>query len=504
MQGGSPKSPQHDHLFIGTPGPVTGNLLQKLEERRTWRLQKTASPHLWVLVAILGDLIMAVAAGHLAYWLRFHSQLREFGNWDNIELRQYTSHMALGTLSLLLALGWQGIYHRNVLLRNRWIASKMAKGALIWTLAFLAVTLALKLEPSISRVYVGLYGACALLLLLSWRIGFNAFLHRPARIKSLQQRTLFVGWNDDAQRLWNTLAADKAHAFELVGWVDASGWRDENSLPSDLPFVGYLEDIHRVIARHEVDMIIVADLTRQQLVELANLCEREMIQFKLAPSVFRIFVSGLSLETIAGTPVLGVNRLPLDSTLNVIAKRALDIVGATVGLLISGPIIAFFGFMVWWESGGPIFYYQRRWGMNGVPFNIIKIRSMKLNAEANTGAQWCVQDDPRRLKVGAFMRKWNIDEVPQFWNVLKGEMSLVGPRPERPELIAGFKHEIPHYNARHHAKPGMTGWAQVKGLRGDTDLSERIKCDLWYLENWSLMLDLQIMFLTFFKRDNAY
>jgi lipopolysaccharide/colanic/teichoic acid biosynthesis glycosyltransferase len=115
-----------------------------------------------------------------------------------------------------------------------------------------------------------------------------------------------------------------------------------------------------------------------------------------------------------------------------------------------------------------------------------------------------VKDDPRRLRVGAFMRKTNIDELPQFWNVLKGEMSLVGPRPERPELIAGFKHEIPHYNARHTAKPGMTGWAQINGLRGDTDLGERIQCDLWYLENWSLWLDIQIMLMTFFKRDNAY
>jgi exopolysaccharide biosynthesis polyprenyl glycosylphosphotransferase len=250
-------------------------------------------------------------------------------------------------------------------------------------------------------------------------------------------------------------------------------------------------------------MVIVADLPRQQMVELANLCERELIQFKLAPSVFRIFVSGLSLETIAGTPVLGVNRLPLDSTLNVLAKRAFDIIGSLFGILVGTPIVAIFGALVWLESRGPIFYHQRRWGMKGVPFDIIKIRSMKLNAEVQ-GAQWCTQDDPRRLRVGAFMRKWNIDEVPQFWNVLKGEMSLVGPRPERPELIAGFKHEIPHYNARHHAKPGMTGWAQVKGLRGDTDLSERIKCDLWYLENWSLLLDIQIMFLTFVKRENAY
>jgi exopolysaccharide biosynthesis polyprenyl glycosylphosphotransferase len=333
---------------------------------------------------------------------------------------------------------------------------------------------------------------------------FNFFLHAPTRIQTLQQRTLFVGWNEDAKRLWRTLSSDTAHAFNLIGWVDA-GMRSQESeqMPEDIPFVGYVEDIQRVFAHHEVDMVIVADLPRQQMIELANVCEREMIQFKLAPSVFRIFVSGLSLETIAGTPVLGVNRLPLDSTFNVFAKRSFDILGSLVGIMIGTPIVAIFGALVWLESKGPIFYNQRRWGMNGVPFEIIKIRSMKLNAETK-GAQWCTEDDPRRLKVGAFMRKWNIDEIPQFWNVLKGEMSLVGPRPERPELIADFKHEIPHYNARHGAKPGMTGWAQVKGLRGDTDLSERIKCDLWYLENWSLMLDIQIMFLTFVKRENAY
>jgi lipopolysaccharide/colanic/teichoic acid biosynthesis glycosyltransferase len=171
---------------------------------------------------------------------------------------------------------------------------------------------------------------------------------------------------------------------------------------------------------------------------------------------------------------------------------------------LSLPLIAVFGTIVYLESPGSIFYRQRRLGRNGMPFDIIKIRSMKLDAEIGTGACWAKKDDPRRLKIGAFMRKWNIDEVPQFWNVLKGEMSLVGPRPERPELIENFKQDIPHYNARHNVKPGITGWAQVKGLRGDTDLSERIRADLFYLENWNLLLDFQIMAMTFLHRDNAY
>jgi lipopolysaccharide/colanic/teichoic acid biosynthesis glycosyltransferase len=158
--------------------------------------------------------------------------------------------------------------------------------------------------------------------------------------------------------------------------------------------------------------------------------------------------------------------------------------------------------MVRLESEGPVFYRQVRVGRDGKLFYIWKIRSMRLDSEKN-GIGWTVKGDPRLLKIGVFMRKWNIDEIPQFWNVMKGEMSLVGPRPERPELIHDFKEEIPHYNARHSVKPGITGWAQVNGLRGDTDLVERIKCDLYYIENWKFLWDFQIMVLTFFKRDNA-
>jgi exopolysaccharide biosynthesis polyprenyl glycosylphosphotransferase len=272
-----------------------------------------------------------------------------------------------------------------------------------------------------------------------------------------------------------------------------------------VPCLGTLEDLENVLAQHPSDMVILADLSgpREQSVQIANLCEREMIGFKIIPSCFRIFQSGLQLETVAGTPVVGVSSLPLDNSFNVVLKRMVDIVGAIVGLLLSAPIMLLFGMLVYLESRGPIFYRQRRTGANGQPFYIIKIRSMRLDAEKN-GAQWCKEDDPRRLRVGEFMRKWNIDEVPQFWNVLKGEMSLVGPRPERPELISGFKYQIPHYNARHHAKPGMTGWAQVNGLRGDTSLTDRIKADLWYLENWNLLLDFQVMLMTFMKRQNAY
>jgi exopolysaccharide biosynthesis polyprenyl glycosylphosphotransferase len=484
----------------------SGSVFQVLEARRAWRKNEQLSPHFWVLVSILGDLVMAILAAYAAFWLRFHTFIREIGNFDVMSFRQYSGHMALGSLSLILVLAWQDIYHKNVLLRSRWVSSKIAKGVLVWTAGFLAITLALKLQPSISRVYVMLNGATALLLILGWRTFFISCLRAPGRIEALQQRALFVGCNSDAVALWKTMKRDQTGSFDIMGWVKTGSPEDVNPADELVPCLGDLDEVEHLVSTHAVDMVVVADLhgPREQMITIANLCEREMIQFKVIPSYFRVFVSGLTLETIAGTPVLGVTRLPLDDTFNVMTKRMVDVVGALIGLVLSAPIIAFFSAAVWLESRGAVFYRQRRWGFNGVPFNIIKIRSMKMNAEAAKGAQWCVKDDPRRLKVGAFMRKWNIDELPQFWNVLKGEMSLVGPRPERPELIAGFKHQIPHYNARHHSKPGMTGWAQVNGLRGDTDLGERIQCDLWYLENWSLWLDFQIMLLTFFKRDNAY
>jgi exopolysaccharide biosynthesis polyprenyl glycosylphosphotransferase len=237
---------------------------------------------------------------------------------------------------------------------------------------------------------------------------------------------------------------------------------------------------------------------------VAEACEREHVQFKMVPHFFEILVSGIRPDNIGGIQLLGVNCLPLSGYRSRVAKRIVDIVGASIGLALSVPVMVIFGALVHWESPGPILYRQVRQGRNGRLFHILKLRSMHLNAEGHGKAQWAHRNDQRRLRIGAFMRKWNIDEVPQFWNVLRGEMSLVGPRPERPELIACFKSKVPHYQARHMYRPGMTGWAQVNGWRGNTDLEERIRHDIWYLENWSLWLDFRIMLRTFSCWENAY
>ena len=479
------------------------------ESRSIRRTSAKRPPHTWVYVAVAGDWIMAILASVVAFWIRFHTSLRDIGVFEirTLGLGQYGSHVALGSLTLIAVLAKQGIYNRAALLRSRWVADRITVGVLIWTAGFLAVTLAFKISPPISRIYMALNGACALILLTGWRRGYDLFLRSGSRIGTLRQRTIFVGWNEDAELFSRSLKKDESTAFDVLGWVDTRR-RDGDAIgpAPEISKLGSVSEMEGILARHQADIVVLSDLSgpRDQIVELSNLCEREMVSFKVIPSCFRIFVSGLHLETVAGTPILGIDHLPLDSSLNVAVKRLLDSVGAVIGLVLFSPVIALFGVLVRLESPGAIFYRQRRTGIDGRTFDIIKIRSMKINAEQETGAKWCAKDDPRRLRVGAFMRKWNIDELPQFWNVLKGDMSLVGPRPERPELIKNFKHEIPHYQARHNAKPGMTGWAQVKGWRGDTDLSERIKCDLWYLENWSIILDFQIMLLTLVRRENAY
>jgi exopolysaccharide biosynthesis polyprenyl glycosylphosphotransferase len=480
--------------FIPTAPPM---------ESRTNR-RRRSNLHCWVFVAILGDVLMGLSGSILAFWLRFNSALKGMGHFSALELRQYDGHLILGAVTLIGALVWQDVYEHSRILQFRWVARRIVKTCLLWTLGFLAIALAFHIQPPISRIYMAINGCTTLALLLLWRRVYDALLRQPHRLVALQQRAIIVGWTADAEDLEQVLNEQSAGAYCVKGWVATT--EDNALLPADLECLGHVDDLEGVLHHNDADLVILADLSgpRERALEIASLCEREMMDFKIIPACFRIFVSGLQLETVSGTPMLGVSRLPLDNSINYLLKRLVDIVGALVGLAISLPIMAVFGVIVYLESPGAVLYRQRRTGIVGRSFEIFKIRSMRLNAEEGTGAKWCTAADPRRLRIGAFMRKWNIDEVPQFWNVLRGEMSLVGPRPERPELIANFKHQIPHYNARHHGLPGMTGWAQVKGLRGDTDLSKRIRADIWYLENWSLLLDVQIMFLTFFKRANAY
>jgi exopolysaccharide biosynthesis polyprenyl glycosylphosphotransferase len=477
--------------------------LQELAHTQRLKLRDKALPDRLVITSLLCDSIVIIYALVFSFWFRFQTPIVEIGVPATMSLRDYAGYLAFGGITLIFTLTAFGIYERQALLRFRFVSLQIIKGAFLWALGFLGFALIFKFQPAISRIFVAIATILVPASLLAWRAIFHGFLSRSSVAMSLRQRILFVGWNEEAERLTSAFKHDPGSAYDVVGCV--SSMRARFQRKPKVGILGAFDELTDVIHRQSVDMVVLTDVNgvKGDIVGLANTCEREMVQFKVIPSYFQILVSGLHLETVSGIPVLGVSRLPLDRFVNILLKRAVDVAGSVFGLIMSAPLIAIFGAIVYWESPGPIFYRQRRLGRNGMEFEILKIRSMRLDAEKDGKVGWSTKEDSRRLKIGSFMRKWNIDEVPQFWNVLKGDMSLVGPRPERPELIKNFKHEIPHYNARHNAKPGITGWAQVKGLRGDTDLTERINCDLWYLENWSLFLDFQIMFMTFVKHDNA-
>jgi exopolysaccharide biosynthesis polyprenyl glycosylphosphotransferase len=455
-----------------------------------------------VAVAFVGDLLVILSALLLTFYIRFQTPIREWGINARPDLSDYLGYIILASVLYMGMLSYGGVYDHRYLLKLRTVTGRILKWSVAWVGLILLVSFMVKFQPPLSRVFCAMAWVITPSMLVTWRSVFQLLLIRTSAVSALRPRVVFVGWNQYAARLTQTFNRFHGSTYQVIGYIH--GHADEQMDPS-ITYLGSIEEAERIISSIAIDILILADLEyeRQWILHLANACEREMVEFKVVPSYFQILVSGLHLETISGIPVLGVSRLPLDRIVSRAFKRAIDIVGGTLGLLLSLPIIFIFGAIVYLESPGPIFYRQRRSGRNGKPFDIIKIRSMRLDAEGDGKVGWTIQNDPRRLRVGEFMRKWNIDEVPQFWNVLKGEMSLVGPRPERPELVATFKHDVPHYNARHNAKPGITGWAQVHGLRGNTDLAERINYDLWYMENWSPILDFQIMFMTLFKHKNA-
>ncbi len=455
-----------------------------------------------------GDLLAVFGGLLLAFWMRFETPVSALGRRATVPMTttQYHGHfLFLGTTLILILIRF-GLYSSGRPLPLRRVNAILLTSCGLWFLANFALSFELNAQPIISRVFLLCACGCTLAMLTGWHWLLQRFFCLRPIATLLQRRILFVGWSEQAQRLVNHLSGDPRHSSQIIGCVPSPGGGYDLDPADHVPTVGSYSDLRSLLTELRIDLVMVANLnpTEGALFDLVNCCEKEMVHLQIVPSGFQVFLSGLHVETTGGVPVLGISRLPLDSLWNQLVKRGMDIVGALVGLILSAPLIAVFGTLVYLESPGPIFYRQTRLGRDGKRFEILKIRTMHLDAEAEGVIGWSRKEDTRRLRIGSLMRSANIDEVPQFWNVLKGEMSLVGPRPERPELIQTFKEQIPHYNARHSIKPGITGWAQVNGFRGDTDLTERVKCDLFYIETWNLLMEFQILLMTLFRRTNAY
>jgi Undecaprenyl-phosphate glucose phosphotransferase len=242
------------------------------------------------------------------------------------------------------------------------------------------------------------------------------------------------------------------------------------------------------------------------MMALLDRLTRVCVSIHVVPDLLQFMVLRARVEDIDGLPTINLSETPLEGWSRFI-KRAFDLIVALATLVVFSPVMIAVAFAIWLEDRGPIFYRQVRMGLDGKPFEIVKFRSMRVGAETQSGAVWAEKDDPRRTKVGGIIRAWSLDELPQLWNVLVGDMSVVGPRPERPQFVEQFRAEFPHYMLRHKVRAGMTGWAQVHGWRGNTSVRIRIEHDLYYIENWSLGLDVKILFMTLLhglRHENAY
>ncbi len=464
------------------------------------------------LTLLAGDVVFTFAALALAWWLRYASPINRSRLAIDVPDAAFGAYLPLllvGVALLLTAFAQLGLYDTRLVLRRYQSLSVILKGAAFWLAAYLGVSLVLKFDPPISRLFVVLAFACVVVLLHAWRTAAYHLIVRSPLLASLRRRTILLGWNDAARDLAADIARDPHHPFQLIGLVTLDGDTAPfaTATPTDRPpRLGGSGELDAILQRERADLLIATrlDLPREDLRRIVETCERSYVEWKAVPGSFDVFLSGLRLQTIGRVPVLGVEELAITRLFNRALKRTFDLVGALVGLVLSAPKLLILTFLIRRESpGAPALFRQRRIGAGHREFTLLKLRSMTPGAEAaDHERQSTARGDARLLRIGAWMRRWNLDELPQFWNVLRGDMSLVGPRPERPLHVDRLAAEIPHYLPRHLVKPGMTGWAQVNGLRGEGDLPARVRHDIYYIENWSIWLDVQIVLLTFVRWRN--
>jgi exopolysaccharide biosynthesis polyprenyl glycosylphosphotransferase len=449
----------------------------------------------------------AVFGGFLwATWLRFDAGLIPLRHGRPPQLYAlYSIGAAFATCLVLLVFRSQGLFVRPQTGSFSGKIPRMVKSVGIGILLTTVLAFAVKNEAEFSSVAIGLSALTVGFLVLLERYLLFRVEWNVARHSRRRNRVLVVGTDSVAARLRRTLRREPMLWSEVVGFLRADGAEiDPDIRPEDVK--GDLTSVADVIAREKIDQMIVthSGIGHTRIVDLILLCERNLIAFNMVPDLFRVMTSSMDVQLVDDIPLLGLRRWPLDYFWHRVAKRIEDVVGAAVGLLVAAPIVGVAAVIIRRTSPGPALFRQERCGEGGEVFTLYKLRTMTVDAEAWTGPVFASEGDPRRTAVGAFLRRYNLDELPQLWNVLRGDMSLVGPRPERPHFVEKFREDVARYMWRHLCKPGVTGWAQVNGLRGNTSIEERIKYDLYYLENWSLAFDFKILVRTLFARQNAY
>ena len=458
---------------------------------------------------VVSDARLGIVSFGLAYLLRFSSGLIPVTR-GYPPFQQYVAVMPFVAVLVPLAYYFQGVYR---LRRGR---SRVDDFFLVFIGTVVAVILGI-----VSTLYVDAYHASpeeqavgayqvsrivwAMFLVINIALTFGLrelireLLERRWKAGLGLKRILIAGAGDLGRVVAEKILQHGELGYHVIGFVDDRAGGDHLGYRG-LPLLGTLSDAPEIIRQENIDHLYVA-LPLEEHVKMLDLIEstsREMVDVKVVPDLVQFLALRARLEDLDGVPIINIHDVPLQG-LNSVIKRTIDLGISGVGALLLSIPCALIALAIKYKSPGPVFYRQERMGLDGRPFWVYKFRSMRVDAEDVTGPIWAREDDPRCTPVGRFLRQWDFDELPQIWNVLKGDMSIVGPRPERPFFVDQFKHRFPQYMLRHKVKAGITGWAQVNGWRGNTSLEKRIEFDLYYIENWSVSLDLKIMWMTLFR-----
>lgn len=453
----------------------------------------------------ISDLLIIAVSWLFSYYVRFYSGLVPVEKG----IPSFSVYLLmLGPIVVIWAFAFKGfgLYRPKRVGSHLAEIFEIAKACVVSVLILISLTFFFR-SYEFSRLVFALFTIVNIVFLSLGRIGFREVL-RFLRKKGYNLRyAIIAGTGEPARALVERLERHPEVGIKLTGVFSAgSGSRDKSV--SGIGVIGAIDEMRAFMGKNRVDMVFIA-LSWDEHSRMADVLRAigdETVEIKLIPDVYEFTTLRGGVEEFDGMPILNLQNSPLYGW-NLLLKRAADVMISLICIAVLAPLMIICAIVIKIASPGPVLYRQVRMGIGGDTFEILKFRSMRIDAEKDTGAVWAKQDDARRTRLGAFLRKTSIDELPQLFNVLRGDMSLVGPRPERPVFIQEFRKNIPKYMLRHTMKAGITGWAQVNGWRGNTDLKKRIEHDIYYIENWSLMFDLKILWLTLWKgfiNRNAY
>jgi exopolysaccharide biosynthesis polyprenyl glycosylphosphotransferase len=451
-----------------------------------WKKIMKRARTLLVLTLLLTDASMSLLASCIAYLIRSFMRGPELGPFV-----EYLPLALVQVANILITFFLYKFYHRRHAATLLDEIYRIFGAVSIATLLTLAVA-AFMPRDSIpyQRSLIVLTWAASLVTITLGRFAHKRMHHWMQRRGRGVERVLIIGTGEVGHMILQKLHQTPGLGYQVVGFASANG---SQSHVLGLPVLGTVDDIPEIIEGQQIDEVIIGlpEATHEELVGIVSQCEREKVSIRVFPDVFQIMASEVSISDLGGLPLLTIRDVALRGW-KLTLKRLVDIALSGIALVVISPLMLLTALGIKLDSPGPVFFVQERTGLDGKPFLMLKFRSMRRDAEAN-GPGWTTKDDPRRTRIGKFIRRTSIDEFPQFINVLMGDMSLVGPRPEQPAYVEEFRQSIPRYMDRHREKAGITGWAQINGLRGDTSIAERTKYDLWYIENWSLWLDFKIL-----------